>query len=104
MAEEEATVMEETMAVEETETVEGATAVEGVAVHGECNWLLCKEEKQMIKLQFKSDSGKELSKEEIEKMRKDAEAHAEEDKKKKDEIETINQAEGLVHSSEKLFK
>ena len=45
-----------------------------------------------------------LSDDEIEKMRKDAEAHAEEDKKKKEEVETINQAESLVFSSEKLFK
>jgi len=45
-----------------------------------------------------------LSDEEIEKMRKDAEAHAEEDKKKKEEVETINQAETLVFTSEKLFK
>ena len=45
-----------------------------------------------------------LSDEEIEKMRKDAEAHAEEDKKKKEEVEIINQAETLVFTSEKLFK
>jgi molecular chaperone DnaK len=36
-----------------------------------------------------------LSKEEIEKMQKDAEQHAEEDKKKKEEIEIINQADAL---------
>jgi molecular chaperone DnaK len=45
-----------------------------------------------------------LSDDEIEKMRKDAEAHADEDKKKKEEIETVNNAESLVYSSEKLFK
>ena len=45
-----------------------------------------------------------LSDEEIEKMRKDAESHAEEDKKRKEEVETINQAETLVFTSEKLFK
>ncbi|MCC7574371.1 molecular chaperone DnaK [Candidatus Woesearchaeota archaeon] len=45
-----------------------------------------------------------LSKEEIEKMQKDAELHAEEDKKKKEEIEIINQADALVYSSENLFK
>lgn len=44
-----------------------------------------------------------LSKEEIEKMQKEAEAHAAEDKKKKEEIEIINQADALVYSSEKLF-
>ncbi len=45
-----------------------------------------------------------LSEEEIEKMKQDAQAHAEEDKKRKEEVETINQAETLVFSSEKLFK
>lgn len=45
-----------------------------------------------------------LSEEEIEKMQKDAEAHAEEDKKKKELIETKNVAETLVYSSEKALK
>ena len=45
-----------------------------------------------------------LSKEEIEKMQKEAEVHASEDKKRKEEIEIINQADGLVYSSEKLFE
>ncbi len=45
-----------------------------------------------------------LSDDEIEKMRKDAEAHAEDDQKRKDEVETLNQAETLVYTSEKLFK
>ena len=45
-----------------------------------------------------------LSDEEIEKMQKEAETHAEEDKKKKEEIDLINQADSLVYSSEKLFK
>ncbi len=45
-----------------------------------------------------------LSEEEVEKMRKDAQAHAEEDKKKKEEAETINKADTLVFTSEKLFK
>jgi len=45
-----------------------------------------------------------LTDEEIEQMRKDAEAHAEEDKKKKEEVEVVNNAETLVYSSEKLFK
>jgi molecular chaperone DnaK len=45
-----------------------------------------------------------LSDAEVEKMRKDAEVHAEEDKKRKEEVETINQAETLVFTSEKLFK
>ncbi|MDP7116434.1 MAG: molecular chaperone DnaK [Candidatus Woesearchaeota archaeon] len=41
---------------------------------------------------------------EVEKMKKEAEEHADEDKKRKEEIETINQADALVFSSEKLFK
>jgi len=45
-----------------------------------------------------------LSKEEIEKMKQDADAHAEEDKKKKEGIEAKNIAESLVYSTEKLMK
>ncbi|MFH1439742.1 MAG: molecular chaperone DnaK [Candidatus Woesearchaeota archaeon] len=45
-----------------------------------------------------------LSEEEIEKMKKEAESHAEEDKKRKEEIEIINQADALVYSTDKLFK
>ena len=42
-----------------------------------------------------------LSDEEIEGMVKDAEAHAEEDKKRKELVETRNQAEALIHATEK---
>jgi molecular chaperone DnaK len=49
-----------------------------------------------------SSSG--LSKEEIEKMQKDAEAHADEDKKKKEQVEMKNQAEAVVFTTEKLLK
>lgn len=45
-----------------------------------------------------------LSKEEIEKMKKDAELHADEDKKKKELIEVKNSADGLVYSTEKTLK
>ncbi|MCH8329661.1 MAG: molecular chaperone DnaK, partial [Nanoarchaeota archaeon] len=45
-----------------------------------------------------------LSDEEVEKMKKEAETHAEEDKKRKEEVETINNADTLVYSTEKLFK
>ena len=45
-----------------------------------------------------------LDKEEVEKMTKEAEAHAEEDKKKKEEIETRNIADTLVYSAEKALK
>ena len=45
-----------------------------------------------------------LSKEEIEKMRKEAEAHAEDDKKAKEAIETKNNADSLVYQCEKKLK
>ncbi len=45
-----------------------------------------------------------LSEEEIKKMQKDAELHAEEDKKKKEQIETKNQADTMVYSTEKSLK
>ncbi len=45
-----------------------------------------------------------LSKEEIEKMKKDAEAHAEEDKKKKEAIEVKNMAETMIYTTEKMLK
>ena len=44
-----------------------------------------------------------LSDEDIEKAVKDAEAHASEDKKKKEEIEARNNAESLVYNSEKTL-
>jgi len=45
-----------------------------------------------------------LSDEEIERMRKEAEEHAEEDKKKKERIEVRNNAETLVYSTEKTLE
>ncbi len=45
-----------------------------------------------------------LSKDEIEKMKKDAEAHADEDKKKKENVETKNMADTLVFTTEKALK
>ncbi len=45
-----------------------------------------------------------LSKEEIEKMKKEAEIYAQEDTKKKEEIEIKNSAEALVYMSEKAVK
>lgn len=44
-----------------------------------------------------------LSEEEIEKMVKDAEASAEEDKKRKELIELKNQAEAMIHTTEKTL-
>jgi molecular chaperone DnaK len=40
----------------------------------------------------------------IEKMVKDAESHAEEDKKKREQVEAKNQAEALVHTTERTLK
>ncbi|MEA2088816.1 MAG: molecular chaperone DnaK [Patescibacteria group bacterium] len=45
-----------------------------------------------------------LSKDEIEKMKKEAESHAEEDNKKKESIEVKNNADGVVFQSEKTLK
>ncbi len=45
-----------------------------------------------------------LSKEEIERAKRDAEMHAEEDRKKAEEIEAINKADSLAHSVERQIK
>jgi len=45
-----------------------------------------------------------LSKEEVEKMRKEAELHAEEDKQKKEQIDIKNQADSVIFATEKLIK
>ena len=45
-----------------------------------------------------------LSKDDIEKMKKEAELHAEEDKKKRDLIEARNFADNLVYTTEKALK
>jgi molecular chaperone DnaK len=50
------------------------------------------------------ESGSGLSEEEVERMKKDAEAHAEEDKAHKENIETRNRADQLVYSTEKSLK
>ena len=42
-----------------------------------------------------------LSKEEIERAKKDAEAHAEEDRKRAEDIETLNKADSLAHNVER---
>ncbi|MFA6550992.1 MAG: molecular chaperone DnaK [Patescibacteria group bacterium] len=49
-----------------------------------------------------SSSG--LSKEEIEKMRQEAELHATEDKQKKEQVEIKNQADAVIFTTEKLIK
>ena len=54
------------------------------------------------KITITASSG--LSKDEVEKMRKDAEAHADEDKAKREEVETRNEADSAVYRSEKMLK
>jgi len=53
-------------------------------------------------IEIKSSSG--LSDEEVQKMTHDAEAHAEEDKKRRQVIDLKNQADQLVYSTEKTLK
>ncbi|MGM0431497.1 MAG: molecular chaperone DnaK [Spirochaetota bacterium] len=54
------------------------------------------------KIRIESSSG--LSEEEIDKMVKDAELHAEEDKAEKERIEVRNQADNLIYSTDKSLK
>ncbi len=53
---------------------------------------------------IKIEASTNLSKEEIERLKADAVAHAEEDKKKKEFVDTKNQAEHAVYSAEKALK
>ena len=53
-------------------------------------------------IRIEASSG--LSDEEVEKMKKDAEVHADEDKKKKELVEVKNIADTLVYSTEKTLK
>ncbi len=54
------------------------------------------------KITITASSG--LSKDEVERMVKDAEAHAEEDKKRKEEVETRNRADQAVHAAQQFLK
>ncbi len=54
------------------------------------------------KITITSSSG--LSKDEIEKMTKDAELHADEDRQRKEEIEVKNRADAMIYSTEKMLK
>jgi molecular chaperone DnaK len=54
------------------------------------------------KITITASSG--LSKDEVDKMMRDAETHAEEDRKRKEEVETRNQAEQTAHAAERLLK
>jgi molecular chaperone DnaK len=53
------------------------------------------------KITITSSSG--LSKDDVEKLVKDAESHAEEDRKRREEIEAKNQLDGLVYNVEKML-
>ena len=54
------------------------------------------------KITITASSG--LSKDEVERMMKDAESHSEEDKKRRDEIETRNRADQAVYAAEKFLQ
>src|SRR5580693_2901344 len=54
------------------------------------------------KITISSSSG--LSKDEVEKMARDADAHASDDRKKKEEIESRNRADAMVYNIEKMLK
>jgi molecular chaperone DnaK len=54
------------------------------------------------KISITASSG--LSKDEVERMMKDAESHAEEDKKRREEIETRNKADQAVYAAEKMLQ
>jgi molecular chaperone DnaK len=54
------------------------------------------------KITITSSSG--LSKDEVDKMAKDAEAHAADDNKRKDEIDARNRADSMVYQIEKMLK
>ena len=54
------------------------------------------------KITITSSSG--LSKEEVDRMVKDADAHSEEDKKRREEIDARNQLDSLVYSVEKMLR
>ncbi len=54
------------------------------------------------KITITSSSG--LSKDEVEKMARDAESHSADDRKKRDEIEARNRADAMVYNVEKMLK
>ena len=58
--------------------------------------------KKETKVRIEQSSG--LSKDEIEKMKRDAEAHADEDKKRRELVEAKNNAESMCFQLEKLLK
>jgi len=54
------------------------------------------------KITITSSSG--LSKDEVEKMAKDAESHTGEDRKRRDEVEARNRSDAMIYSTEKTLK
>ncbi|MDO8348788.1 MAG: molecular chaperone DnaK [Planctomycetota bacterium] len=54
------------------------------------------------KITISASSG--LAKDEVERMRQDAEAHAEEDRKRREEVELKNEADNAVYRSEKMLR
>jgi molecular chaperone DnaK len=54
------------------------------------------------KIAITASSG--LNKDEIENMRRDAEAHADEDKKRREEVESRNEADNAVYRTEKFLR
>ena len=58
--------------------------------------------KKEQKITITSSSG--LSKEEVDKMMKEAESHADEDRKRKEEIETRNHADQAAYAAERMLK
>jgi len=54
------------------------------------------------KITITASSG--LNKDEVERMRKDAEAHAEEDRKQREEIDLRNEADSVVYRTEKMLR
>jgi molecular chaperone DnaK len=54
------------------------------------------------KITITSSSG--LSKDEIDRMTKEAEAHSDEDKKRREEVEARNQLDSLVYNTDKMLK
>jgi molecular chaperone DnaK len=58
--------------------------------------------KKEQKITITSSSG--LSKDEVDKMMREAESHAEEDRKRKEEIETRNHADQAAYAAERMLK
>ena len=53
---------------------------------------------------IKIESGSSLSDEEVDRMKKEAEVNSEEDNRKKDEVQKINEADAMIFQTEKTNK